>query len=98
MLTCIDLRDGKELYNVRLGSAGKAKVNASPIVVRRKLLFLLDDGVTVVVEPGPEFKVVGRNRLGDGKSLDFNASPAVAAGRLFLRSQSHLYCIGEKQN
>ncbi len=95
-LTCYDLRDGKELYNERL--AGDRKAVASPVIVRRKLLFLLDDGLTVVVEPGPEFKVAGRNRLGDGKPLDFNASPAIAAGRLFLRSQSHLYCIGEKPN
>jgi outer membrane protein assembly factor BamB len=92
-LTCYDLRDGKELYNQRLGT-GKAV--ASPVLVRGKLLFLLDDGVTAIVEPGLAFKVAGRNRLGDGKPLDFNASPAVAAGRLFLRSQSHLYCVGQK--
>ncbi len=92
-LTCYDLREGKELYTERLGN-GKAV--ASPVAVRGKLLFLLDDGVTAVVEPGPTFKVVGRNRLGDGKPLDFLASPAVAAGRLFVRSQSHLYCIGAK--
>jgi outer membrane protein assembly factor BamB len=27
----------------------------------------------------------------------FRASPAIADGRLFLRSQAHLYCIGEKK-
>ena len=93
VLSCYDLREGKELYNERLG-AGKAV--ASPIALRGKLLFVLDDGVTAVLEPGPTFKVAGRNRLGEGKALDFLASPAVAAGRLFLRSQSHLYCIGEQ--
>jgi outer membrane protein assembly factor BamB len=95
-LTCYDLREGKELYTASLSRTSKAV--ASPIAVRGKLLFLLDDGTTVVVEPGPTFKVAGRNRLGEGKSLDFLASPAVAAGRLLLRSQTHLYCLGEKQN
>ena len=45
---------------------------------------------------GRTLKVVARNRLGDGKELDFNASPAIADGKLYLRSQSHLYCIGKK--
>ena len=66
--------------------------------MRGKLLFLQDNGVTVVVEPGDKFQEIGRNRLGEGGELDFGASPAVADGRLFLRSQSYLYCIGEKKN
>jgi outer membrane protein assembly factor BamB len=93
MLSCIDLATGRDLFTSRLG-AGKAL--ASPVAVRGKLLFLLDDGVTVVLEPGDSFKVLHRNRLGSGKPLDFNASPAIADGRLFLRSQSMLYCIAEK--
>jgi outer membrane protein assembly factor BamB len=95
MLSCIDLKSGKELYNERLSNKGKAL--ASPIALRGKLLFLMDDGETVLVEPGPTFKVAGRNRLGSGESLDFGASPAVADGRLFLRSKGMLYCIGEKK-
>jgi outer membrane protein assembly factor BamB len=94
MLTCYELKTGKVLYNERLG-AGKSL--ASPVVVRGKLLFMLDDGEAVVVEPGPALKVAARNRLGDGGQLDFVASPAVADGKLFLRSQSHLYCIAEKK-
>jgi outer membrane protein assembly factor BamB len=94
MLTCLDLASGKELYNERIGN-GRNKALASPVVVRGKLLFLLDDGVTVVVDPGPALRVVGRNRLGDGELLDFGASPVAADGRLFLRSQSRLYCVGE---
>jgi hypothetical protein len=59
------------------------------------LLWLLDDGTTVVVEPGETPKVVARNKL-DGGKLDYGASPAVADGKLFIRSQTHLYCIGTK--
>jgi outer membrane protein assembly factor BamB len=93
-LSCYDLKSGKELYNERLGG----KSLGSPIAVRGKLLFLQDNGVTVIVEPGDKFQEVRRNRLGEGVELDFGASPAVADGRLFLRSQSYLYCIGEKKN
>jgi outer membrane protein assembly factor BamB len=95
-LTCFDFESGKELYTKAIGKRA-AKSLASPIAVRGKLLFLLDDGTTVVIEPGPELKIVGRNRLGRGKSLEFGASPAVGNGRLYLRSQSYLYCIGTKK-
>jgi outer membrane protein assembly factor BamB len=92
LLSCIDLKTGKELYTERIGN-GKAL--ASPVLVCGKLLFVLDDGVTVVLEPGPKLQIAGRNKLGTGASLDFGASPAIANGRLYLRSQSFLYCIGE---
>jgi outer membrane protein assembly factor BamB len=95
-LTCLDLKSGKEFYNQRIGN-GRNKAVASPVVVRGKLLFPLDDGVTVVIEPGPALRVFGRNRLGEGEPLDFGASPAIADGKLFLRSQKYLYCIGAKQ-
>lgn len=91
ILTCYEAQTGKTVYEQKLG----AKSLASPLSVRGKLLFLLDDGVTAVLEPGRQFKVVGRNKLGDGNQLEFIASPAVAAGRLFLRSQSRLYCVSE---
>ena len=88
------LKTGKELFNERIGD-GKGKSLASPIAVRGKLLFLLDNGTTVILEPEAKLKEVGRNKLGDGNPLEFGASPAVADGKLFLRSQTVLYCIGE---
>lgn len=94
LLSCIELKTGKELYNDRIGN-GKAL--ASPVLVRGKLLFVLDDGMTVVVELGPKLQIAGRNKLGDGTALDFGASPAIANGRLYLRSQSFLYCLGESK-
>jgi outer membrane protein assembly factor BamB len=96
ILSCFDLATGKELYTGTLGSRA-AKSLASPVLVRNRILWLLDNGVTAVQEPGDEFKVVARNKLGEGASLEFGASPAIAAGRLYLRSQTHLYCIGEKK-
>jgi outer membrane protein assembly factor BamB len=94
VLTCYDLATGKELYTGVIGNRRNRSL-ASPVAIRGKLLWLLDDGTTVVLEPGPKLQVAARNKL-PGGSLDFGASPAVAGGRLFLRSQSHLYCIGTK--
>ncbi len=96
LLTCFELASGKELYAQRVSKGGKAL--ASPVLVRGKVLCLLDDGTTVVIRPGRKLEVVGRNKLGTGTALDFGASPAVAGGRLYLRSQSHLYCVGAKKD
>jgi hypothetical protein len=63
--------------------------------VRGKLLFLLDNGTTIILDPEAKLKEVSRNKLGDGNELEFGASPAVADGKLFLRSQTTLYCISE---
>jgi outer membrane protein assembly factor BamB len=96
LLTCYNLKTGKELFASPLGKRG-AKSMASPIALRGHLLWLLDDGTTVVVKPGDKLQVVRRNSLGRGQSLDFGASPAVSAGRIFFRSQATLYCVGEKK-
>lgn len=92
-LTCQEAKTGHFLYNERIGD----RALASPVEVGGKLLFVLDNGTTLVLQPGREFKLLHKNVLGDGKALDFAASPAVAGDRLYLRSQSRLYCIGEKK-
>jgi outer membrane protein assembly factor BamB len=91
-LSCYDRKTGKLLYKERIGSR---PLCASPVAIQGKLLFLIEDGTMLVVEPGSQFKVTARNKLSDG--TEFRASPAIVDGRMFLRSQSHLYCIGEKK-
>jgi outer membrane protein assembly factor BamB len=95
VLSCFDFKSGKEVFRAPV-QRRECKSLASPIAVRSKLLWLLDDGMTIVVEPGDKLAIVGRNRLGEGRSLEFAASPAVVNGRLYVRSQNHLYCIGER--
>ena len=50
-----------------------------------------EDGDTFVIQPGPEFKVVGKNSL-DEMTL---ATPAVANGSLIVRTASKLYRISK---
>jgi outer membrane protein assembly factor BamB len=90
-LSCNDASTGEVLWSERVGAK---PLSASPVLVQEKLLFLMEDGQSFVLEPGRTFKLVGTNTLGDG--TDFRASPVIVDGRLFLRSQSHLYCVGAK--
>ena len=62
---------------------------ASPWAYNGKVFALTEEGDTYVIQAGPEFKVLGRNSLGQ-MSL---ATPAVSDGSLFIRTVSTLYRI-----
>ena len=88
IVRCFDPKTGKVLYQQRLPeSPGFA---ASPWANDDKVFLLDDSGVTVVLEPGPEFKLISSNRLDDEI---FWSSVAIAGNQLLLRGQQHLYCI-----
>jgi outer membrane protein assembly factor BamB len=90
-----DAKTGKMLYQVTTkgGHYPEAVFYASPLLLNGKVLCLRNDGRTYIIEPGPKLNVIRENVLSDG--TEFSASPAVADGKLFLRSQTHLYCIGK---
>jgi outer membrane protein assembly factor BamB len=86
--TCIDALTGKEHWRERLGGAH----DASPIEVRGRIYFCNREGKTTVLSASTGFRTLATNQL-DGL---FRASPAVTDGALFLRSDTHLYRIEEK--
>jgi outer membrane protein assembly factor BamB len=83
---CYEAKTGKRQWSERMGK----KFHASPISAGGHLFFPDDEGTTWVLKPGPKFEVVAKNALGE----ECYASPAVARGQIFLRTQGHLYCIG----
>lgn len=67
---------------------------ASPIIAGGKIYAQSRFNGLFVIDPSPEgLEVVSHNKLGDETA--FNGTPAVSGGNLFLRSDTHLYCIGE---
>lgn len=65
---------------------------ASPVAAGGKLYLSTEEGDVVVVKLGAAFEVLAINALTD---QSFVASPAVAAGDMFLRSRTTLYRISE---
>jgi len=84
--TCLNARTGQSLWRQRLG----VKHSASLVTADGLVYFLSDRGVMTIVKPGPQFKIVARNKLGENTY----ASPAISNGQMFLRGIKHLYCIG----
>jgi outer membrane protein assembly factor BamB len=91
ILTCVDARTGSVKYdNGRIPVP--ATFTASPVAVDGKILLTSEDGDTYVIKAGPEHQVLAANSVGE----PVYASPAIADGRLFIRGEQHLFCIGSK--
>ena len=64
--------------------------SASPVAVDGKVYLTSEGGEVVVLSAARKPEVLARNRLGE-RCL---ASPAVSNGRLYFRSDLHLFAIG----
>lgn len=88
--SCFEAKTGKLMWKERLGR----RHSASAVSGGGHVYFLDDDGETFVVKAGPEFELVSQNPLGEACF----ATPAISRGQIFIRTASHLYCIGKPDN
>lgn len=85
-VNCFAAESGERLWQERLGTH-----YSTSLVTAGGLVYLIaDDGLTKVIRPGPKLEVVAENPLGDF----CYASPAIANGRIFIRGEKNLYCLG----
>lgn len=89
ILSVVDAQTGKLVYDQRL-PLGKGAVYPSITLAGGFLFISSDAGVTLVLEPGREYKQVGKNSL-EG----FRSTPVFQGKRMFVRGMEHLYCIAE---
>lgn len=90
IITCVDLKSGKDLWTHRMGG----NYSGSPLCIDGKLYGVEEGGKVVVIAAGAAFKELGTTELGDG----FHSTPAVANGRLFLRTFERLKCLEAKRD
>jgi outer membrane protein assembly factor BamB len=88
IVACYDAAGGKLLYRERLPEA--RGFTSSPWAYEGKVFCLDEGGQTFVLAAGPEFQLLGTNKLDEM----FWSSAAVAGGNVLLRGVDHLYCIG----
>lgn len=88
-LSCFEAKTGKEVYIGKRIADGANAFTCSPWANKGKLFCLSEDGDTFVIQAGPEFKVLGCNKLQEMCM----ATPAAARGSLLVRTLSKLYCI-----
>ena len=88
-VTCMNAVDGKVVWQEkRVGGA----FYSSPVRAGNKLFCIDEKGTVVCVAAEREFKELGRTPLGE----ESRSTPAVAGGRMYVRSVSHLLSVGGK--
>ena len=89
LFSCYDARTGNELYGRQRIAADATAFTSSPWANNGKIFCLSEDGDTFVIQAGPKFKVLGRNKL-DEMCM---ATPAAVRRNLIIRTISKLYRI-----
>jgi outer membrane protein assembly factor BamB len=90
ILTALDPEKGTVLKQARLRGAIDAYYS-SPVAADGKLILVSETGKVSVVSAGRDWETVA---VGDMEENCY-ATPAIADGRIYLRTRSALYCFGK---
>ncbi|MHB8865251.1 MAG: outer membrane protein assembly factor BamB family protein [Pirellulaceae bacterium] len=85
-VSCMQASDGKIVWSKRLTSG----FSGSPVLVDGKLYCMDEDGNVLVLAAEREFRELARVPLGEPS----RSTPAISGGRMFLRTETQLFCIG----
>jgi outer membrane protein assembly factor BamB len=88
-LQCIDAATGKTLVEGQLPES-RSKYYASPLVAAGTVYAAREDGMVYVARLDGRFELLAENRMDDR----LIASPVPLDGRLLLRGEKFLYCVG----
>lgn len=91
ILTSLDPRNGEVLKQARITGAPGAYY-ASPVAADGKVYVLSEEGKAAVLKAGRDWELLKVNDLGE----ECYATPAIVDGRIYLRTQSALYCFAKK--
>jgi outer membrane protein assembly factor BamB len=83
----ISTSTGETVWAERVGG----EYYASPILIKDKVYAISHDGVCNVFAAASPFRLLARSEIGERVT----ATPAVADHKLFIRGESHLFCIGK---
>jgi hypothetical protein len=86
---CIDLDTGGLVFTERLPGVSTW---ASPFGTPEGRIYFASAGKSYVIKAGPTLSILSTNNLGE----ENRASAAVGGGRIFVRGNKSLYCLGSK--
>jgi outer membrane protein assembly factor BamB len=87
-ISCGDAKTGAPFYKER----AKGAFSASPVAGDGKVYCLNESGTTFVLDAKSEtYEPIATNDLGE----ETLGTPAIADGRIFIRTSKALYCIGK---
>jgi outer membrane protein assembly factor BamB len=91
IIASLDPRTG-EVFKVGRTKEALGHYYASPVAADNKVIFLSDSGKATVVKADRQWEILAVNDLGE----ESYATPAIADGKIFLRTRNALYCFGTR--
>ena len=86
---CVDLQTGDLHWQERLARG----FSGSPVATKSHVYVMSESGELFVIAADSKYKLASSISLGE----DSRSTPAIAGGRLYLRTDSRLICVGEKE-
>jgi len=90
-ISCYQASTGKPLFE-RQKLEGIRQIYSSPVGAGGRVYIAGRHGTTKVIEHADSFNILATNVLDDG----FDASPVVIGDEIYLKGETHLYCISEQ--
>jgi outer membrane protein assembly factor BamB len=87
VVSWLEAATGKVLWQERLDG----EYSASPVCAGTNIYCIANDGDVTVLAASDKYHFLARNRLG----APTQSTPALAGGRMYLRTASHLICVGQ---
>src|SRR5207302_4789487 len=87
MASCLNLKTGEPWWQERLFDAN---VKVSPVAGDGKVYFMSNQGNCLVLKASNKLEILSNNELNEATL----SSPCISDGHLFVRTERHLYCIG----
>jgi outer membrane protein assembly factor BamB len=88
-VSCVDLKTGAVLWSEK----PVGPFYGSPVLVEDRLYCIDRKGQVVVLRASDTYELLAINALGEPSQ----STPAIADGRMILRTESHLFCIAGDQ-
>ncbi len=86
MASCLDLKTGEPQWQERLFSEN---VKVSPVAADGKIYFTSNQANCAVVKADKKLEIISTNKLNEATL----ATPAISNGKVFIRTDSNLYCV-----
>lgn len=91
VVECLSLDSGDRMWQKRLAGSSSGGGSWSSLVAAGQRIFATNkDGSVFVFKANPEYELVATNRLHEKT----NATPALGADHILIRTDKHLWCIG----
>ncbi|MEI6900801.1 MAG: PQQ-binding-like beta-propeller repeat protein, partial [Bacteroidota bacterium] len=86
-VACYDAKSGTKFWEHEFGN----QTYSSPILAEGKIYLMNSKGVMYIFKADKTFSLVGQPQLGEGSFC----TPAFRDGRIFIRVERNLFCIGK---